>query len=108
LVTGSKVDMLEHEMSAWSLYLLRCADGSIYTGITTDVTRRLGEHQSGSGGSKYLRSRRPLLLLYQRRIGNRSLASRLEYRVRNLARRCKDDVAAVDALIDAFLSPGPE
>jgi putative endonuclease len=100
--------MPELEMSAWSLYLLRCADGSIYTGITTDVARRLGEHQSGPRGSKYLRSRRPLQLLYQRRIGNRSLASRLEYQVRNLARKCKDDVAAVDALIDGFLFPGSE
>lgn len=95
-------------MSAWTLYLLRCADGSIYTGITTDVTRRLDEHQSGSRGSKYLRSRRPLQLLYHRRIGNRSLASRLEYRVRKLARNCKDDIAAVDALIDGFMSVGSE
>jgi len=100
--------MPERAMSAWSLYLLRCADGSIYTGITTDVSRRLCEHQSGPRGSKYLRSRRPLQLLYQRRIGNRSLASRLEYQVRNLARKCKDDVAAVDALIDGFLFPGSE
>jgi putative endonuclease len=100
--------MPERAMSAWSLYLLRCADGSIYTGITTDVTRRLDEHQSGSRGSKYLRSRRPVQLLYQRRIGTRSLASRLEYQVRNLARKCKDDVAAVDALIDGFMSLGSE
>ncbi len=107
LVTGSKADMPERAMHAWSLYLLRCADGTIYTGITTDVTRRLDEHQSGTRGSKYLRGRRPVQLLYQRRIGNRSQASQLEHRVRNLARNCKDDVAAVDALIDGFLSPGP-
>jgi putative endonuclease len=100
--------MPERAISAWSLYLLVCADGSIYTGITTDVTRRLDEHQSGTRGSKYLRGRRPLQLLYQRRIGNRSVASQLEHRVRNLARNCKGDVVAVDALIDRLLSPASD
>lgn len=106
-VTGSKAGMPEPAGTAWSLYLLRCSDGSIYTGITTDVMRRLDEHRSGPRGSKYLRSRRPVELLYQRRIGDRSLASQLEYRVRKLARDRKDDLSSVDALIDRYLSPGP-
>lgn len=97
--------MPERATAEWSLYLLRCCDGSIYTGITTDVIRRLDEHRSGTRGSKYLRSRRPVELLYQRRIGDRSLASQLEYRVRKLARAQKDDTASVDALVDSFLSP---
>ncbi len=100
--------MPERSMNGWSLYLLRCADGSIYTGITTDIARRLDEHQTGTRGSKYLRGRRPLQLLYQRRIGDRSLASRLEHQVKNLARKCKVDITAVDALIDGFMSPGCE
>ncbi len=90
--------------TSWSLYLLRCADGAVYTGITTDVARRYDEHQSGTRGSKYLRGRRPLELLYQRCIGNRSQASRIEYRVRNLPRVRKENVAQVDAVIDGFLS----
>ncbi|HEX9851799.1 MAG TPA: GIY-YIG nuclease family protein [Woeseiaceae bacterium] len=90
--------------TSWSLYLLRCADGAIYTGITTDVARRYDDHQSGTRGSKYLRGRRPLELLYQRCIGNRSQASRIEHRVRNLPRIRKEDVAQVDAVIDCFLS----
>lgn len=94
----------EPAIRSWSLYLLRCADGAIYTGITTDVARRLDEHVSGTRGSKYLRGRRPLELLYQRCIGNRSQASRIEHRVRNLQRTRKTDVAHLDAVIDEILS----
>jgi putative endonuclease len=55
--------------------LLLCADGTVYTGIATDVRRRISEHESGAKGAKYLRGRGPLSLLYEREIGDRSLAT---------------------------------
>jgi putative endonuclease len=91
-------------MNVWSLYLLRCADGSIYTGISTDVRRRLEEHEIGVKGAKYLRGRGPLQLLLQRQVGSRSEASRLEYQVRKLSRTDKDNVERLGLRIDELLA----
>ena len=77
----------------YSLYLLRCGDGSLYTGIAIDVERRLHEHQSGAG-AKYLRGRGPLQLAYHAHVGNRAMASRLEHRVKRLDRRAKEALIA--------------
>ena len=64
----------------WSVYLLRCGDGSLYCGIATDVSRRFSEHQSqGPKSAKYLRGRLPITVVYQREIGNRSQASSEEW-----------------------------
>ena len=57
--------------SSWYLYILRCGDGSLYTGITTDVEKRLEVHRSGKG-AKYTRSRGPLALVYRERCGSHS------------------------------------
>ena len=78
----------------YSLYIIRCADGSLYTGIAIDVARRIKEHESDSRGAKYLRGKGPLQLEYQERIGNRSAASRAEYRVKNLRRSAKELLVA--------------
>jgi putative endonuclease len=78
----------------YSLYIIRCADGSLYTGIAIDVARRIKEHESDSRGAKYLRGKGPLQLEYQERIGNRSAASRAEYRVKNLRRSAKESLVA--------------
>ena len=91
-------------MSAWSLYLLRCADGTVYTGIATDVHRRLAEHESGVRGARYLRGRGPLSLLYQREIGDRSLATRLEILVKKLSRDEKTSIESLPQRIDGLLS----
>jgi len=91
-------------MSAWSLYLLRCADGTVYTGIATDVRRRLAEHESGTRGARYLRGRGPLSLLYQREIGDRSLATRLEMLVKKLSRDEKTSIELLPQRIDSLLS----
>lgn len=72
--------------------MVRCGDGSLYTGIATDVTRRLGEHQSGVIGAKYLRGREPLELVLERQVGNRSLASKIEHRIKKLRRSEKEMV----------------
>ncbi len=84
----------------YSLYIIRCADGSLYTGIAIDVARRIKEHESDSRGAKYLRGKRPLQLEYQERIGNRSAASRAEYCVKNLRRSAKESLVAGRMTLD--------
>ena len=72
----------------WWLYLIRTADGALYTGITTDVARRLTQHAAGQG-AKALRSRGPLELAYSTELGDRSLALRCELRLKRLSAREK-------------------
>lgn len=69
--------------SPWFVYLLECADGSVYTGITTDVERRFGEHRAGTG-ARYTRSRVPVAVLGQLPCADRSEASRLEAAIKRL------------------------
>ncbi len=78
----------------YSLYLLRCADGSLYTGIAVDVERRIDEHRQGKRGARYLRGRGPLALVYQAEAGDRSMASRLEHRVKCLTKAEKEALVA--------------
>lgn len=84
---------------SYSLYILRCADGSLYTGITLDVSRRLEEHRNGVRGAKYLRGRTPVELVFEQPAGDRAAALRLEHRVKRLSRHEKE------ALIGGDLSP---
>lgn len=78
------------QASVWYLYLIRCANGHLYTGITTDVTRRFNEHQSSSPkAAKYLRGKGPLTLMYQEQVGTRSDALRREIAVKKLSRSQK-------------------
>jgi putative endonuclease len=71
--------------SRWSVYIIRCGDGSLYTGIATDVERRFGEHVAqGPKAAKYLRGRLPLEIVYRREIGNRSEASKEELRIKRM------------------------
>ena len=74
----------------WSVYILRCGDGSLYTGIATDVPRRIAEHEEGLRGAKYLRGRGPFELVFQSEIGNRSLATRAEIVIKGLGREAKE------------------
>ena len=74
--------------SVWFLYVLRCADGSLYTGISTNPTDRLAAHNSGRG-AKYTRSRRPVSIEAQVVIGTKSQALKLEYRFKQLTRAQK-------------------
>lgn len=69
----------------WHLYMLRCSDGSIYTGITTDVERRIKEHGSGKG-SKAVRGRRPVRLVYQQIFRSRSAALKREAEIKSWPR----------------------
>jgi putative endonuclease len=70
--------------SGWSLYILRCADGSLYTGITNDVDRRLEQHNLGRG-AKYTRGRGPVVLAYAEHFADRSSASKREYAVKQMS-----------------------
>ena len=78
----------------YSLYILRCADGTLYTGIACDVAGRLEEHRSGKRGAKYLRGRAPFDLVFQRDVGQRSSAQRIEYLVKKLGRSQKLELIA--------------
>tara|TARA_R110001592_G_scaffold196450_1_gene444228 strand:+ start:1013 stop:1324 length:312 start_codon:yes stop_codon:yes gene_type:complete len=81
--------------SCWFLYLIRCRNGTLYAGISTDVARRFAEHQAGAPkGARYLRGKGPLLLEFQAVAGNRSSATKLELWVKNLPRTVKEDVVA--------------
>ncbi|MGN1000146.1 MAG: GIY-YIG nuclease family protein [Faecousia sp.] len=73
---------------SWKLYILRCGDGSLYTGITTDVQRRLAQHCGGKG-AKYTRGRGPLELVYSEECGSKSDALKRELAVKALTREEK-------------------
>lgn len=73
----------------WYLYILRCGDGTLYTGITTDVEKRLETHRLGKG-AKYTRGRSPLELTYQEECGSHSEALKREAAVKKLSREQKE------------------
>lgn len=77
-------------MSPWSLYIIRCRDGELYTGVTTDVNRRFVEHQGGGPrAAKYLKGKAPLQLVYQELVGSRSEALKREIQIKKLSRQQK-------------------
>jgi putative endonuclease len=75
------------------VYLLRCADDSLYCGWTTDISRRLAQHRSGTA-SRYTRSRRPVVLAAAIPVADRSAALREEARIKRLSRAAKLDLIA--------------
>jgi len=75
-------------VSIWAVYILQCADGTLYTGITNDVTRRFQEHQNGTG-AKYTRGRGPLKLLYTEELATRSVALKREAAIKAMSRTDK-------------------
>lgn len=84
---------------SWAVYMVRCADGTIYTGVTTDVVRRTREHNRGSRGAKYTRSRRPVVLVHYEGADSRSAACKVECLIKKLSRADKE------ALIEKRGSP---
>lgn len=73
---------------AWYVYMLRCGDGTLYTGVTDDVQRRLAAHRAGRG-AKYTRGRGPLELVYREEQPDKSAALRRELQIKRLSRRDK-------------------
>ena len=86
----------------WSIYMIRCGDRSLYTGISNNVPKRFAVHQSGSSqAAKYTRTRHPLKLVFIAEIGNKSAASRAEHYVKKLPKRTKERlVAGTTSLFD--------
>lgn len=76
----------------WYLYIVECSDSSLYTGITTDVERRLREHEQGKLGARYTRGRGPFRLRYSEAFPDRSAASKAEARIKKLTRKEKEDL----------------
>jgi putative endonuclease len=80
-------------MQDWHIYFVRTRYGSLYAGIATDVARRLAEHEQANGrGAKYLRSKGPLELAYQMKIGDRALAMKVERCVKRLRKDQKERI----------------
>jgi predicted GIY-YIG superfamily endonuclease len=72
----------------WSVYLARCSDGSLYTGLSTDVPARIAKHNSGKG-AKYTRSRRPVVLVYEERLKSATSARQREAEIKSWPRSKK-------------------
>ncbi len=72
----------------WYLYILKCADGTLYTGITNDIENRIAEHNAGTG-AKYTRGRGPVELVYEEQFTNRSQATKAEIEMKKLSREDK-------------------
>ena len=88
----------------WSVYLVRCGTGALYTGIATDVARRLTDHgQSLGKGAKYLRGKGPLHLVFEKEVGAKGLALRVERRIKKLSKARKEAIITQDHLIDDII-----
>lgn len=74
---------------AWCVYILRCSDNTLYTGITNNLEKRIAAHNSGKG-AKYTKSRRPVKLVYSENCADRSAASKREYAIKQLRRAEKE------------------
>ncbi len=75
---------------AWYVYMLRCADGTLYTGVTNDLDGRVAAHNGSKTGARYTRSRRPVKLVYKERKRNRSYALKREAEIKGWTREEKN------------------
>ncbi len=86
-------------MAEWNVYMVRCADGSLYTGIARDVARRVGEHNTNNVlAANYTRSRRPVTLVYSEAVATRSAAGQREHQIKQLSRREKEALLAASGI----------
>ena len=76
----------------WYLYVVRCSDDTLYTGVTTDLKRRLKEHNTGKRGAKYTKTRRPVKLVYYELYQSRSNAQKAEHKFKKLTRIQKEKI----------------
>ncbi len=84
------MNSLSKKKSKWFLYILKCGDGTLYTGITNDLARRVRQHNDGSA-SRYTRSRLPVKLVYRESCRGRSHALKKEFAVKSLSRNEKEE-----------------
>lgn len=73
----------------WYVYMVKCSDNTLYTGITTDLERRVIEHNGSPKGAKYTKARRPVTLVYYEPSANKSHASKREYQIKQLTKQEK-------------------
>jgi putative endonuclease len=95
------------EAAQWSLYLIRTAQASLYTGVTTDVQRRFAEHENRdkkNKGAKALRGKGPLKLVFKIAVGNRSDALKLEYKVKKLSRTDKQRLISRTSKLEELIT----
>ncbi|HET8707573.1 MAG TPA: GIY-YIG nuclease family protein [Pseudomonadales bacterium] len=85
-------------MAEWVVYILRCADDTLYTGVTTQLERRVEQHNSSPRGAKYTRCRRPVFPVYSETAADRATAQRREREIKRLEK------AAKEAMINEFLA----
>ena len=89
----------------WTVYVARCGDGTLYTGVTTNPERRLAEHNRGCGAA-YTRSRLPVVLVYLERVADRSHALRREHAIKQMSRAEKESLPLVDPAVHAGVRRG--
>jgi putative endonuclease len=94
------------DMGSWFVYVVRCRDGSLYTGISTDVEARIARHNAGDG-ARYTRARRPVQLLYVERKRTQSTALRREAFIKTLSRPQKLGLIAVSPASASARSKAP-
>ena len=83
----------------WFVYIVRCADDTLYTGIAKDVARRIEEHNSSNLlAASYTRARRPVVLVHKEEVKTRSAAARREYEIKQLTRREKESLIGQDTV----------
>jgi len=78
----------------WSVYIVRCNDNSLYTGIAKDLAKRISDHNISKTWAKYTKSRRPVILVWSKKVSNRKEASQLELKIKKLWREKKEEIIA--------------
>ena len=86
---------IKGSMKIWYLYVVRCSDDTLYTGITTDLARRLDEHNTSKRGAKYTKTRRPTNLVYYELYQSRSNAQKAEHKFKKLTRQQKEKIIII-------------
>jgi predicted GIY-YIG superfamily endonuclease len=94
-----KKEMDDAKADTWFVYMLRCADGSLYTGVATDVDRRLEQHNAGTA-SRYTRRRLPVVLEYQEEQPNQSTALKRELAIKAMSRQKKESLIRLATVED--------
>jgi predicted GIY-YIG superfamily endonuclease len=79
----------------WLIYIVECRDGSLYTGITNDLQKRIASHNAGTG-AKYTAARRPVRLVYREHAASRSAASKREITIKRLPRKAKQELCVTE------------
>ena len=97
--------MRSQNRDTWYVYMVRCNDGTLYTGITNDLEKRIEAHNSGKDGARYTRSRRPVKLVYSEEVDSKSTAAKLEYKIKKMTRAKKKEMAKAKGSGHKFFMP---